>query len=262
MSNTLAAKLAGVSATTSRGAARWRYARYFGGRRQKRASGRACGTALDLRSEKEYKTVFHFRIESMRATLLPTRSDSVISAATALANDLGVPWLRVRRFYMALQEGNNALIPKSRGKQVWGAKPEYVARLLIALAGTMIPSDAQDVVRMMARAERSVRGGSQTFESELCRLLRQRAMSQVVRIDITPQLGLASIELKGKGANRLRFGAPFPRDKDDVENLRRFTPAAVHFTGTIVGGALVGFLNKVRWSDSDFLPTGAASDES
>lgn len=195
----------------------------------------------------------------MRAITQPRKSDSVISSAEMLADIMHIPWLRVRRFYMALQQGNEPLIPKSKGKQIYGAQPEYAARLLIALAGTMIPSDAPDVVRMIAAAATEGRA-QETFEEALCALLRDRkAASKVTGVEITPQLGRAEIEFKG--GKRLRFGALTKEWLVIADAGDDFLPAmaAVQFTGSITGAALRLLAEECKWSEQKFLATGAAS---
>ena len=87
-------------------------------------------------------------------------TDSMLTAAKKLADAAGLPWARVQKYYRALQEhvdigpategwlppDDFAGLPKSKGRTVWAAHPNFVARLLVALTATDAPSDFRRAV--------------------------------------------------------------------------------------------------------------------
>lgn len=77
--------------------------------------------------------------------------DSLLNAARKVAEIAGFPWATVQAYYKALQEpaGKDHLIwlPKSVGRNIWSAHPNFITRMLIALAATTNPAEASDAVR-------------------------------------------------------------------------------------------------------------------
>lgn len=63
-------------------------------------------------------------------------TDSLLSAAKKTTLALGLEWKDVQGPYAELLDTKNGdgLLPKSSGRQVWAANPNYISRLLIAIA--------------------------------------------------------------------------------------------------------------------------------
>ena len=64
--------------------------------------------------------------------------DTLLAAAQKLAQIAGLPWAHVQPVYRSLQQPGGSMetpwLPKSSGRAVWVAHPNYITRLLIALA--------------------------------------------------------------------------------------------------------------------------------
>lgn len=85
----------------------------------------------------------------------PDKPDTLLTAAKFLAMAAGKEWSDVQPYYRALQtpphidaEGRlvNSWLPKSSGRAIWYAHPNFISRLLIALVGTTIPTGAVEAV--------------------------------------------------------------------------------------------------------------------
>lgn len=77
-------------------------------------------------------------------------ADSLLAAAKRVAEKSGLEWSYVQRFYRALQGAPNkgdGWLPRSLGRNIWAAHPNYVSRLLVALAAADDPSDSIAAVK-------------------------------------------------------------------------------------------------------------------
>jgi len=82
---------------------------------------------------------------------------SLLAAARQTAEILGMPWADFFKYYRDLQieptfdeKGNQTSphnwLPKSQGRNIWAAHPNYIARLLCAIGGTEQPGLARAAV--------------------------------------------------------------------------------------------------------------------
>lgn len=82
---------------------------------------------------------------------------SLLAAAKEMAEILGIPWADFFKYYRDLQieptfheKGKqvspHAWLPKSQGRNIWPAQPNFISRLLCAVAGTENPSAAREAV--------------------------------------------------------------------------------------------------------------------
>jgi hypothetical protein len=75
--------------------------------------------------------------------------DTLLEAAKATAIATDLEWSFVQKFYQALQRSNDdtsAYLPRSKGRQLWVAHPNFISRLLVALAVVENPNGAVTAV--------------------------------------------------------------------------------------------------------------------
>jgi hypothetical protein len=78
------------------------------------------------------------------------KMDSVLTAARAFADASRKPWAEIQPYYRALQQDRvdgEAWIPKSVGRTIWFAHPNFITRLMIAFASTNDPARSDDVLK-------------------------------------------------------------------------------------------------------------------
>lgn len=81
-----------------------------------------------------------------------SKPDSLLNAARRLAQVSGLAWSEVLPFYRALQDNggpsNDCWLPKSAGRNIWAAHPNFIARLMFALGGADSVSGAHEAVEL------------------------------------------------------------------------------------------------------------------
>jgi len=95
------------------------------------------------------------------------KPDSALTSAKKMADIAGLPWSEVQPIYRALQETDETLtawLPKSQGRAVFLAHPNYIARLLIALGSF---ADAKSAHAVVTRAQELTLNGRKKYLSEL-----------------------------------------------------------------------------------------------
>lgn len=75
-----------------------------------------------------------------------SKPDSLFAAAKKVAEIADLEWPEVHKVYRALQQEPDTFLPKSSGRNVWYASPNFITRLLIALAAARHPDEARKVV--------------------------------------------------------------------------------------------------------------------
>ncbi|WP_122519193.1 hypothetical protein [Pannonibacter phragmitetus] len=195
--------------------------------------------------------------------------DSLLSAARKLADAIGRPWSAVQPYYKALQEPDldqrTAWLPKSLGRSIWYAHPNYITRLLIALGGTTNPAEAHATLHW---AQELTPGGRERYMTERpaadIPLLIELEFSKYL-VDAEAASKLLSIEIhpdrKAIVFNQ-RDGKPtifcLPGGADEIEGGAALPFIGIQYRGVIDGRVLVTLANTVKWRRPSQPPYGSS----
>ena len=135
--------------------------------------------------------------------------ESLLSAAKKVAAFSDLSWTDVSRVYGALQAGDRAPalppaaatevsapgLPKSSGRNVWYAHPNFIARLLLGLAGRAATVDPWTTVKHFHDALPEQKAGADApeqgvddLEFRLATLLRNPKLAdEVTRLEFNPE---------------------------------------------------------------------------
>ncbi len=182
--------------------------------------------------------------------------DSVLTAAHKTAESLGLSWAAVQPYYKALQEssGNDrsGWLPKSVGRSIWFAHPNFVTRLLVAVAATTNPADAPKVMgwvkELVPQGYEGARPEISIIESEFHKyLVNHKAAEKLSNVEIHPDTKTVAFNLKDGEAVIYR---PF-----DSEQITTTSGAMnLHRRGIIDGRAFELLAKSVNWRRDDDLP--------
>ncbi len=199
-------------------------------------------------------------------------SDSILRAAKKVAEASGLEWSEVHRYYRDLQQqpgrpiseeevrlGTAPWLPLSVGKRRWGAQPNFVARLLIALAATPDATQAREAVQWTRRLTlngepwraRAVWAGN-ALEDAFAPFLQFPEVADDLRfIEVQPDLATVIFHTKE--------GAQVFRPEGEVAEPQQ--PARlIHWRGVISGEVLRRLSRSVAWKAPGEAPLGNAAD--
>lgn len=184
--------------------------------------------------------------------------DSLLHAAKQVAQIAGLPWSAVQPFYRSLQEParveGTAWLPKSVGRNIWYAHPNYVTRLLIALAGVDDPARAHEPVewatettpdgRKMYLSEKEAAGITPPIEHEFGRFLLNDAVAGTLdNVEVRPDL--RSIVFNMKSHEPLVYRKYYAYREGPTLEPQRFK--GIHKRGVIEGLVLNYLAKTINW---------------
>lgn len=171
--------------------------------------------------------------------------ESLLSAVKKTASAAKLPWPHVQKVYQALQAGD--FLPKSRGREIWAAHPNFIARLLVALAGSDVPAGARRAVETFLWATENGEGGPGNLEDFLFRALSsEQDAADIESVEFFADTLRVCINTKSRGAVWFWI---------EVEELQRdgtaipveFPQALIRFRGVIDGELFRLLARDVTW---------------
>ena len=192
-------------------------------------------------------------------------SDTLLVAAQKLAQIAGLPWAHVQPIYRALQqpggEMNTPWLPKSSGRAVWMAHPNYITRLLIALA----------CGGGAAQAHHSIEWAINTTPGGRAFRLDEKPAANIVPpieleffpylVDHGPAADLVNVEFR-QDENRIVFNT---RSKGEIVFAQHFASGegvtdeaqpfrGIYSRGVIHGAVFMMIANIIAWRRADEAP--------
>lgn len=196
--------------------------------------------------------------------------DSLLTASKKLAEVSGLPWAHVQKYYRALQgtDGlDNAWLPKSAGRNIWFAHPNYICRLIIALAASASPDEAIPSVDWVmklaplgsgARGLHPAAGIPSPIESLLFAFLVDPAKAATLHhIEFIPESRMLAIRyVDGFGTDDL-WKLP------DGGEVLQFPQTLIRSRGIVDGDLFVALAKSINWRRHDNAPLtkGVEDDE-
>lgn len=127
------------------------------------------------------------------------KADSLLDAAKKISEALGVSWPEAQKVYKELQSaGADSWLPKSQGRNIWLAHPNYAARLIAGLCfrgSNYSPVEGIFLTHSMTPAGRAMRGNEYyalheapvPFEAHMVAVLTESdAASDLIGIEFVP----------------------------------------------------------------------------
>ncbi|CAA2101996.1 hypothetical protein MBUL_01461 [Methylobacterium bullatum] len=173
-------------------------------------------------------------------------------------------WSEVQPYYRALQENggaaNESWLPKSAGRNIWAAHPNFIARLMFAIAGANSLSDAHDAVEM---ANKMTPGGREKYldEKDAAGILSplERAF-HVLLSDYEAAIGIQEVEFRldrGEiaiiGRETQVFSVPNAQPESENEGVR-----LIYKRGVIRGTVFRYMAHLTKWRLTDQAPFESA----
>ncbi|MGO4389455.1 hypothetical protein AB4Y85_18150 [Microvirga sp. 2YAF29] len=195
------------------------------------------------------------------------QADSLLSAAKQVAEFAGLSWSEVQPYYRDLQQepayspageqiSPSNWLPKSQGRNVWAAHPNYISRLLLALAGTSQPSEARAAVewtrdltpegRALYITELPAAGVPAPIEAELFRyLVDPKTADDLIHIEV--QRDTQRVIIVTKSAAEPIVYRSAGSDADVLPKLSRL----IYTRGVIDGEVFRKLASSVKWRAYD-----------
>lgn len=195
--------------------------------------------------------------------------DSLLKAARCLASIAGLPWSETLARYRALQEATQndpvAWLPKSSGRNVWYAHPNFMTRLMVGLAAADHASGAREAVswvfattpngREHDLTEKPAAGLPYPIEREFFKYLTDEAAAESLdRVEFQPDTGSVIFHLYG--FDPVIYSHPVAYRESAAEQTKLFR--GIYSRGVIVGIVFVYIARTVVWRRSDEEPYRAA----
>lgn len=191
--------------------------------------------------------------------------DSLLNAARKVAEITGRPWSAVQPYYKALQGADNdsrdAWLPKSLGRNIWYAHPNYITRLLLALAATTNPAEATATMcwaqeltpsgRKRHLTEEPAANVPIVIESVFFKyLVDAEAAAELLNVEVHPDSKTIIFNLKNGEPVIYRPCYKIGEGKD--EPARPFV--GIQHRGVIDGLVFVFLAKSINWRRSDQAP--------
>lgn len=195
--------------------------------------------------------------------------DSMLAAAKKLASAASLPWAHVQKYYRALQEhvevgvakegwlppdelpNHFTGLPKSKGRAVWAAHPNFMARLLVALAAADTPAGARRAVETFIVATENGEGRQNVEEALSSALTKEDVGRDIESIEFYSDTARVSVNSKSRGPiwywieeeELQRDGATVPVNRQ---------PALIRSRG-VIDGELINILrSEIAWRHDDW----------
>jgi hypothetical protein len=170
--------------------------------------------------------------------------DSLLQAAKKVARKANLPWPLVQKTYRALQEAGH--LPTSSGRAVYNARPEYIAKLILALATPGLSASAAIKTFWHSRTTSENPDHLVELGEALTYLLVDG--SDVEMIQINPSTRDSFID--GGGI----FGGNYISEiEDNSQNkiARYLEEPLISQIGAIMGELLVALAESISWDTED-----------
>lgn len=189
-----------------------------------------------------------------------SKPDSLLAAARRLADATGLAWHEVQPFYRTLQEPGGSMntpwLPKSVGRNIWAAHPNFLARLMFALAGAHSVADAHGAVET---AHLMTPGGRQKYLDEkdaadVLSPLEREFYRYLTDYDAAATLEEVEFKLdRGEvvfvGPETKVFSVPVETDEDETKY-----PRLLYKRGVIRGTVFRRMAHQTKWRLADQAP--------
>ena len=192
---------------------------------------------------------------------------SLLDAVKLAASAAGLEWATAHRYYRDLQggarsEAEDYWLPKSMGRNIWHAHPNYLSRFLVAIGMADDPNLACAVVSKVAlftpegRDRYSVETTENHVERALATLLGDPAAADAVeRVEFDPVEMV--VELRYRDGSRKLFAAPGSANQVALNGT-------IYRRGVIPGDVFATLSRTVNWRvDSPLakVPQGTVDEE-
>lgn len=181
---------------------------------------------------------------------------SLLDAVKLLADIAGMEWATAHRYYRDLQGGarsghGDGWLPKSQGRKIWHAQPNFLSRFLVAIGMTDDPTMAGAVVSDVAlftpggRKRIPIETVGNHVEQFLAAILRDPAAADAVeRVEFDPVEKAVEVRYRD-GSNNL-FATPGSAEKTCVNGV-------IYRRGVIPGSVFAALSRTINWRvDSPF----------
>jgi len=196
---------------------------------------------------------------------------SFTSAAKEMTRLAGLRWARVLPIYRALQQRSTAgsaregwlppmaELPLSGGRAIWAAHPNFMARLLIAVANTDEPDQARRMVETFIWATEKGEGSPPILQNKMAELLTvPEAAANVERMDFFPDTGRVCISHKSGDPAWFWIEEEELRPDGVVHDIKR-EPTLIRHNGAIDGQLFRQLCATIKWRGDDENPIVEAS---
>jgi hypothetical protein len=179
--------------------------------------------------------------------------DSLHAAAKVLATALDIPWTELQRTYRGLQEaprGHDVWLPKSLGRNIYYADPNFITRLLVAhLCAPQDVEEARSTLQWMTVLTRGGRAYGDDkpaanikypIEREFARYLTEpKEADKLVEVQIHPDNHLIIFSNASKSVKWL--------PASDAENLPPKGAARIRKQTVISGDVFRDLAANIEW---------------